>query len=506
MTPTDAYSELIRRGKELAVIGSCGALLGWDQQTYMPRNGAGLRGEQTAWLAGLMHAKSTDPKIGELLAAVEGSPVVADSDSPEAANVREWRHGFDRATKLPSRLVEELARVTTAAQQAWQDAKTQSKYALFQPHLDKVLALKREEADAVGFKGHRYDALLDEYEPGATAAELKVLFADLAKELVPLIQKIQAAAKKPNRDVLERDYPVDRQRVFAEAAAAAVGFDFQSGRLDVTSHPFCSGFGPGDCRITTRFNPRFFPEAFFGVLHETGHGLYEQNLPTERFGEPCGSYCSLGVHESQSRLWENQVGRGSAFWGHFFPRLKQTFPAALSDVAEDAFVFAINDVKPSFIRVEADEATYNLHVALRFELELALLSGDLPVADLPGAWNERSKSLFHLDVPDDRRGCLQDIHWSFGGVGYFPTYTLGNLLAAQFMAAAKKQLGADTLDDSFRRGDFAPLKDWLVKSIHIQGRRYRAGPLCRRVTGLDLSPQPFLTALREKYDRLYGMC
>jgi carboxypeptidase Taq len=505
MTPTDAYADLVRRGRELAVVNSCAAVLGWDQQTYMPRNGTALRGDQTAWLAGVAHAKSTDPKVGELLTAVEGSPLVADPASPEAANVREWRHGFDRATKVPARLVEELARVTTAAQEAWQDAKTASNFDPFQPHLEKVLALKREEADAVGYKGHRYDALVDEYEPGTTAAELKNLFAELAKDLVPLITAIQAAPRKPNRDVLERDYPVDRQRVFAEAAAAAVGFDFRAGRLDTTAHPFCSGVGPGDCRLTTRFNPRFFPEAFFGVLHETGHGLYEQNLPADRFGEPCGTYCSLGVHESQSRLWENQVGRGRPFWGHFFPRLKQTFPAALADVAEADFVFVINDVRSSFIRVEADEATYNLHIALRFELELALLSGDLAAADLPGAWNDRFHALFGLAVPDDRRGCLQDIHWSFGGVGYFPTYTLGNLLAAQFMAAARKQLGGNALDESFRRGDFTPLKNWLVTSIHTHGRRYRAGDLCRRVTGSTLSSIPFLDALREKYAPLYGV-
>lgn len=506
MTPTDAYAELTRRGRELAVINSCAAVLGWDQQTYMPRNGAGLRGDQLAWLAGLSHNRATDPKIGELLSTVEESTVVTDPDSPEAANVREWRHGYDRATKLPARLVEELARVTTAAQQAWEEAKSTSTYSVFRPHLEKVLALKREEADAVGYKAHRYDALLDEYEPGMTAAELTVLFADLAKELVPLIAAVRDAAKKPRREILERDYPVDRQRVFAEAAAAALGFDFTAGRLDTTSHPFCSGFGPGDCRITTRFNAKFFPEAFFGVLHETGHGLYEQNLPAGRFGEPCGSYCSLGIHESQSRLWENQVGRGKPFWDHFFPRLKQTFPSALGDVSAGDFLFAVNDVRPSFIRVEADEATYNLHIALRFELELALLGGDLSAADLPGAWNERFHKLFDLTVPDDRRGCLQDIHWSFGGVGYFPTYTLGNLFAAQFMAAARTQLGPDTLDRSFRAGDFAPLKDWLVKSIHAHGRRFRAGDLCRRVTGSSLSSEPFLSSLREKSASLYGVC
>jgi carboxypeptidase Taq len=506
MTAADAYAELVRRSKELGVLNSCAAVLGWDQQTYMPAKGAGLRGEQMAFLASLAHQKFTDPKVGELLAAVEGSDLVKEPDSDAAANVREIRRAYDRATKLPPDLVEELARVTTAAQQAWEQARKANDYPTFRPWLEKVVGLKRREADAVGFKDHRYNALIEEYEPGTTVAELKELFAGLTKELVPLIRKIAESPKKPDRSLLEREYPADRQKVFAEAAAAAFGFDFAAGRLDTTAHPFCSGFGPGDCRITTRYNPRFFPEAFFGVLHETGHALYEQNLPAEHFGTPLGSACSFGIHESQSRLWENQVGRGRPFWDHFFPRLRQTFPAALAGVSPDAFFLAVNDVRPSLIRVEADEATYNLHIALRFELELALLSGDLTVADLPDTWNTRFAALFGLPVPDDARGCLQDIHWSFGGIGYFPTYTLGNLYAAQFMAAAKRDLGAESLAEDFRRGEFDRLKGWLVTNIHRHGQRYRAGELCRRATGSPLSPAPFLAYLNEKCALLSGVC
>jgi carboxypeptidase Taq len=501
MTPAESYAELVRRSKELGVLNSCAAVLGWDQQTYMPPAGAALRGEQMAFLASLAHQKFTDPRVGELLAAVEGSDLVRDPESDAAANARELRRAYDRATKLPQSLVEELARVTTAAQQAWQEAKPKSDFAGFRPHLEKVITLKREEAAAVGHTGHPYNALLDEYEPGATAEELKTLFAGLTAELAPLVQEITASPRKPDRSVLERDYPVDRQKVFAEAAAAAFGFDFSAGRLDTTAHPFCSGFGPGDCRITTRYNPRFFGEAFFGVLHETGHALYEQHLPAEHFGTPLGSACSLGIHESQSRLWENQVGRGRPFWDHFFPRLKQTFPAALAGVSPDAWVFAVNDVRPSLIRVEADEATYNLHIALRFELELGLVSGDLPVSDLPGAWNDRFRALLGLEVPDHARGCLQDIHWSFGGVGYFPTYTLGNLYAAQLMAAARRDL--DGLDDDFRRGEFGRLREWLTDKVHRHGQRYRAGELCRRATGDALSPRPFLEYVRDRFVTLY---
>jgi carboxypeptidase Taq len=505
MTATDAYTELVRRSKELGVLNSCAAVLGWDHQTYMPTKGGALRGEQMALLASLSHQKFTDPKVGELLAAVETSELVRDPESDQAAVTRELRRAYDRATKIPQSLVEELARVTTLAQQVWEQAKKKNDYASFRPMLEQVVNLKRQEADAVGYKHHRYDALVEEYEPGTTVAELRELFSGLTAELAPLVKKIVSATRQPDKSVLERDFPVDRQKVFAEAAAAAVGFDFRAGRLDTTAHPFCSGFGPGDCRITTRYNPRFFNEAFFGVLHETGHAMYEQNLPAEHFGTPLGVACSFGIHESQSRLWENQVGRGRPFWDHFYPRLRQTFPAALADVTLDTFYFAINDVRPSLIRVESDEATYNLHIALRFELELALLSGDLTPADLPGAWNERFEALFGLKVPDDARGCLQDVHWSFGGIGYFPTYTLGNLYAAQLMDSARRTLGPG-LEDEFRCGEFDRMRSWLNRHIYQHGQRFRAGELCRRATGAPLSPQPFLTHLREKFGALYGVC
>jgi carboxypeptidase Taq len=296
---------------------------------------------------------------------------------------------------------------------------------------------------------------------------------------------------------------VERQASFGHDAAAAIGFDFNAGRLDVTTHPFCSGIGPGDCRITTRYNPRHFNDAFFGILHEAGHGIYDQGLDPEHFGTPAGSAVSLGIHESQSRLWENQVGRGRAFWDHFYPKARHAFPEALAEVSADAFVFAINDVRPSFIRVEADEATYNLHIILRFEMEQALLAGDLKPADVPAAWNERFARSFGLVPPSNRLGCLQDIHWSMGGIGYFPTYTLGNLYAAQFMEQARNDLG--DLDADFRRGEFGRLKGWLNEKIHRPGQRYRPQELCQRVTGRRLDHRPLLGYLRNKYGPLYGL-
>jgi carboxypeptidase Taq len=503
MNPQDAYAELIRRTKEAAVLASCGALLGWDERTYMPHDGSAFRGDQMALLARLTHEMTTDPKVGECLAAVEASALVKNAESPEAINVREIRRSYDRAVKLPKELVEEIARVTTRSQQVWQESRAKSDFAAFQPWLEKIVALKRRETDAVGFKEHPYDALLDEYEPGATASQVREVFHALSAELVPLIAAIGKSERSPRKEILEREYPVDAQATFARSAAEAIGFNFQAGRLDVTTHPFCSGIGPGDCRITTRYNPRFFNEAFFGVLHEAGHGIYDQGLPAEHFGTPLGNFCSLGIHESQSRLWENQVGRGRPFWAHFYPQAQRAFPSALGDLPLDDFYFAINEAKPSLIRVEADEATYNLHIILRFELELGLMSGDLKPADVPGAWNDKFRQMFGLTPPDDRRGCLQDIHWSMGGIGYFPTYTLGNLYSAQLMAAARKQLPA--LESDFARGEFGRLKGWLNEKVHRVGRSYRSDELCRRITGEGLRHEPLVQYLRDKFGRLYKL-
>lgn len=498
-----AYAELLRRFREYHLLGSCASVLGWDERTYMPREGSTHRAEQMALLARLGHEMLTAPEIGELLAVVEAGPVGRHGDTPEAANVREIRRTYNRAVKLPKELVEELARVTTRAQQVWQEARQANDFAGFRPWLEKIVRLKRQEAEAVGYTGTPYNALLDEYEPGATAEEITRAFAALRDDLVPLLQAIIASGRRPRRDVLERDFPVSRQEIFGQAAAAAIGFDFTAGRLDVTTHPFCSGIGPGDCRLTTRYNPRHFNDGFFSILHEAGHGIYDQGLDPQHYGTPLGNAVSLGIHESQSRLWENQVGRSRPFWEHFFPRARQVFFDALADVPLDDFLFAINDVQPSFIRVEADEATYNLHIILRFELEQALLTGDLAPGDVPGAWNEKMHRSLGLTPPSDTLGCLQDIHWSMGGLGYFPTYTLGNLYAAQLMEQARQDLG--DLDADFRRGEFGRLKSWLNEKIHRPGQRYRPQELCRRVTGKALSHKPLVSYLRGKYAPLYGI-
>jgi carboxypeptidase Taq len=503
MTEDTAYSELIRRVKQCRLLGSCAEMLAWDERTYMPHNGSAHRAEQMALLARLTHEMMTAPEVGDLLAQAEASQSHTEAHSAEAANIREIRRTYGRVVKLPKELVEELARTTTRAQQVWTEARAADNFAMFQPWLEKIVNLKRQEADAVGYRESPYDALIDEYEPGATTAEITRVFAGLRAELVPLISGIINSRNKAPREILERDYPVEQQEAFGKAVASRIGFSFEAGRLDVTTHPFCSGMGPGDCRITTRYNPRHFNDAFFGILHEAGHAIYEQGLDPEHFGTPAGSPASLSIHESQSRLWENQVGRSRPFWDHFFAQARQAFPQALGAAKPDDFYFAINDSRPSFIRVEADEATYNLHIILRFELEQALMSGDLKPADVPGAWNEKFQKSFQLVPPNNAQGCLQDIHWSMGGIGYFPTYTLGNLYAAQFMEQARKDLG--DLEGDFRRGEFSRLKTWLNEKIHRRGHRYRAPDLCKNITGRPLTHKPLMDYLRSKYAPLYAL-
>ncbi|MBN2294376.1 MAG: carboxypeptidase M32, partial [Pirellulales bacterium] len=385
------YNQLIQLSKEVSLLGSCESLLSWDQEVYMPPKGTEHRAAQTTLLSGIIHERFTSHAMGEWLSECEASDFMSDPLSDEAVNIREIRRAYDRKVKLPKSLVEEIAHTTTLAHAAWVKARAKSNFATFQPWLEKIVELKRQEADCYGFEKVRYDALLDEYEPGETTENLTGLFSGLQEELSPLVRQIKDSPKQPDSSILHREYPSDRQKVFAEMAAAAIGFDFSAGRLDEVVHPFCSGIGPGDTRITTRYNPRFFNEAFFGVLHEAGHGLYDQGLESEHYGTPRGKFVSLGIHESQSRLWENFVGRSFAFWEHFFPKAQGIFHAALADVSLDDFVHAINEVRPSFIRVEADEATYNLHIILRFELEQAIVADDLEVADIPDAWNRRFK-------------------------------------------------------------------------------------------------------------------
>jgi carboxypeptidase Taq len=503
MTAHEAYHELLRWSREQALLSSCHELLSWDEETYMPPGGVENRSRQLAFLAGLEHERATNPRLANLFAAVDGSDLVSDPLSPEAVNVREWRRDFDRLTRLPRSLVEETAAVTSLAQLEWASARKNADFEHFRPWLERIVSLKRREAEALQRGGELYDALLDDYEPGATSADLSRLFAELRRDLVPLATSLTHAERRPNLDLLRREFPVDRQRFFAETTAATLGFDFERGRLDTTVHPFFSCIGPGDCRLTTRFHATEFADGFFGTLHEVGHGLYEQGLDADHAGTPVGDAPSIAVHESQARLWENSVGRSRGFWRHFYPHARQVFREALGDVSFEDFLFAVNAVEATLIRVQADEVTYNLHILIRFELERALLSGELPVGELPAAWNRAYQHHLGVVPENDAEGCLQDGHWASGQFGYFPTYTLGNVYAAQLLDAAERDCGSFV--SGFTRGDFGGLLAWLRASVHGEGGRYPAAALIEHVTGAQPNPSALIERLKRKYRSLYRM-
>jgi carboxypeptidase Taq len=511
-----AYTELCTLQRECASLGAVGQLLNWDQETYMPHGAACNRAEQQALLAGIVHERRTSARVGELIARCEQDRDLAGNEVV-VANLREMRRDFDMATKLPGSLVEEIAKVTSLSQEAWKIARERNDYPAFAPWLERVLGLMRRKAECYGVPsgGELYDALLDEYEPGATARQIEGVFTPLRKDLTDLVRAVgeKTGAKKgrvkiDTRCIEERVDPA-LQHEFGLRVLRTMGFDLDAGRLDVTTHPFCSGIAPGDTRLTTRYRGEKFTDALYGTMHEGGHGLYEQGLPkcgegdASLFGQPLAESISLGIHESQSRMWENFVGRSRQFWKWAVPVLRKQFGKKFKKYDADDFFAATNTVRPSLIRVEADEGTYNMHVMVRFELERAILAGSLKVRDIPGEWNARYKDYLGVDVPDDRRGCLQDVHWSFGLVGYFPTYTLGNLYAAQFW----EKINADMpgLGKQIAKGKMVGLRDWLREHIHKHGKRYRASELCRIVTGRPLESAPLLRHLRSRAEAVYGI-
>ncbi len=517
------FAELCTLSRQAATLNSVESMLNWDQETYMPTAGAGHRAEQQAILAALVHERRTSPRVGELIAACEKDrALTGDPMSPAAAAVREFRRDYDLATKLPNDLVSELARVGSQAQEVWKVARSKNDFAMFAPWLEKMLELTRRKADCYGVPagGERYDALLNEYEPGMTAREVESIFTPLRSRLARFNAELARSTKKPSDKPLHSKIEQARQHAFGLFVVEAMGFDLKAGRLDVTTHPFCSEMGPGDTRLTTRYRDEKFTDALYGTMHEAGHGLYEQGLPKAEsignalgngqqaaegilFGTPLAQSISLGIHESQSRMWENLVGRSRAFWEWALPHAKDKLGPAMAEWSVDDLFRAVNIVTPSYIRVEADEATYNLHVMLRFEMERALVSGGLKVADVPATWNAKFKDYFGIDVPDDRRGCLQDVHWSFGLIGYFPTYTLGNLYAAQFWETIRGQL--TDIEQQIKRGEFGQLKAWLNRNIHAHGRRYRAADLCKMITGKPLSADPLMRHLEGKLRPVYGI-
>ena len=504
-----AYAKLLDHVREANLLGSTGSLLGWDQEAMMPGGGASFeyRSRQLAQLASIAHRMETDPRIGEWLDACEGdAELTADPLSASAVNLREVRREYDRATKLPGELVEEFSRTAALAKHAWSEARGRDDYATFRPWLEKLLELNRRRAECWGWgeSGEPWDALAEGFEPGMTAAGVERVFAPLRGSLVELVADLTENGTPPAAALSDTAVPVDRQEAFVRHVAAEVGFDFSRGRLDRSAHPFCGGTNRDDVRMTTRYHPSDPLDGLSSTLHESGHGIYQQNLPGgEHADTPMGQPVGLSIHESQSRMIENQLGRSRAFWAWCQPKLGQFLSPQLGRLSLDEVYAALNRVQPSLIRVEADEATYNLHIMVRFELERAMMRGDLSPADLPAAWNEKYRAYLGVDVPSDADGCMQDIHWSMGAMGYFPTYTMGNLYAAQFFEQARAD--APDLYERFERGDFTALTGWLAEHIHSQGMRYRSDDLCEHVTGKPLSAEPLMRHLNEKLRPVYGL-
>jgi carboxypeptidase Taq len=495
--------KLRTRLREIATLNSTASLLSWDQETMMPPKAASFRAEELSLIATLAHERFTDPEIGDLIAACEADGELT-ADPVQAANVREIRRDWDRATRLPADLVAEMTATSSRALEAWKQARRDSDLEAFRPWLEKQLELNRRKAECYGIPedGEHYDALLEDYEPGMRAVDLERLFGPLRAAAAPMIAELTSSPHQPDTAPCRVRLPLDPQREFNRRIAEGVGYDFEAGRLDSSTHPFTSGLGPSDTRITTRYEEDQFADTMYSTLHEVGHGLYEQGTRKIEFlGQPLGEAVSLGVHESQSRLWENQVGRSRAFWEWALPLAREIFGKPLEPYTVDDYFAAVNTVRPHLIRVESDEVTYNLHILMRFDIERALLRGDLEVSDLPGTWNSCMKQDLGLDVPDDRRGCLQDVHWSMGSIGYFPTYTLGNLYAGQLWEAVRGAI--PDLDERMARGEFSSLLSWLRESIHRHGRRYRAAELCERLTGKPLGHEPLIRYLEDKLRPIY---
>jgi len=491
--------------KDIETIGQISGLLGWDQEVMMPPKAAPLRAEQMAWLSKTRHRLMIDPEMGDLLSQAENEN--DGKDPVRSGNLRLVRDAYDKATKQPSEFVERMARHKSKSIVSWTEAREKNDFSIFRDDLSTMIDLVRELADLLGYENEKYDALLDLYESGLTVARLDPLFAGLRDSSVPLIQSVNQSGDNSNDWVYRHEWSIEGQQKLSHALSEAVGFDFQAGRRDESTHPFCGGANPDDVRWTTRYDLKEPWGAIFGALHETGHALYEQGRPRNLDFEPSGHANGLGVHESQSRLWENQVGRSLAFCEWSLPMWKEHFPKNMEGVTAEMLWRAINQVEPSLIRVESDEATYNLHIMIRYEVEKLLISGELEIDALPDAWDDMYERYLGIRSPDRKQGVLQDIHWSMGAFGYFPTYTLGNLYSAQLLQAARNDLESEghTLEDDWKEGSFSPLLEWMRTNVHHRGSILTPADLIEEATGDAPIPEPFVDYLKNKIGIIYGL-
>ncbi len=502
MTAPKAYEELTQRLAEVSDLSATAMLLAWDQRTMMPPRGAPARADQLATLARLAHERFVSPDVGRLLDELEPWAESLDYDSVEASLLRCVRRGYDKDVRVPPALQAEMSRAGALAQPEWERARAESDFRRFLPHLERAIELKREYVACFEPAAEDYDHLLDDYEPGMTTSEVRAVFDELKAGLVPLIAAIAERAGAVDDSFLVGDFPVETQKRVEQTILGSFGFTAEEWRLDETVHPFASRGGPNDIRLTTRHHPDRL-HSLFACMHEFGHGLYEHGVDDSLYRTPLYRGASLGIHESQSRMWENLVGRSRPFWRAFYPVVEEAFPEALDGVDAEAFYRAANKVEPSLIRIEADEATYNLHIVLRFELEQDLLSGKLAPADVPEAWDAKMLEYLGVDVPDVADGCLQDTHWATGAFGYFPTYALGNIVAAQLWQRIRADL--PDVEEQIARRQFAPLADWLREHVHRHGRKYLPSELLQRVVGGPIDPQPLIAYLREKLGDIYGL-
>ncbi|GAP15571.1 Zn-dependent carboxypeptidase [Longilinea arvoryzae] len=487
---------------EVADLSAATSVLSWDQQTYMPEGGSEDRGDALATLSGLAHTRFTSEEVGKLLDDLSTGIDQLNPDSDEARLIKVTRHNYEKNTRVPSEKVAEFARVTTVAQSVWARARAENNYALFMPHLKKIIELRQEYAGLFTPYDHIYDPLLDDYEPGLKTADVQAIFNVLRPQQVALLQAIHERPQV-NDNFLRQKFDEEKQWHFGVDVITRFGYDWKRGRQDRSAHPFTIAFGTGDVRITTRFEPEYGGSALFSTMHECGHALYEQGVNPAYRRTPLSGGASMAIHESQSRLWENLVGRSLPFWKYFYPKFQRTFPEILGNVDLMTFYKGINKVEPSFIRTESDEATYNLHIMLRLELEIALIEGSLDVKDLPEAWNERMHEYLGITPPNNKVGVLQDVHWAGGMFGYFPTYALGNLVSVQLWECIQRDL--PNLDDQLARGEFSQLLAWLRKNVHVYGSKYEPQELVQKITGSRINPQPYIRYLQTKYGEIYQL-
>ncbi len=501
MSFDDKLDKLRANTQEIITLNGISALLGWDQQVNMPVAAAEERGQQLALLGGLIYDKTTSQENGELLSDLEAE-LKNSSDEDLKAEVNLIRRQYNQLTRIPKALNLELIRATTISHGAWAKAKAENDFASFEPHLTHLVELIRQVADCFGPNDHPYDALLETYDPGLKTAEVQAIFGGLRERQVALVRAI-SEAQQVDDSFRWRTYDVSMQRKLNPILASRLGYDWQRGRLDESAHPFTTGFGLDDVRITTHYSSADALSSVFSTLHETGHALYEQGLNRKQQGTVLASTLSSSLHESQSRLWENMVGRSRQFWKFFYPTLQAFFPENLAEVNLDTFYRGINKVTSSFIRTEADEATYNLHIMLRMELEIGLLSGELKASELPELWREKMREYLGVTPPDDTRGVLQDVHWSGAMFGYFPTYALGNLISAQLWH--KLLAEHPEIPEEMANGELSTILNWLRENVHQYGSRYTAAELVRKVTGTGISPDPYLDYLTAKYSDIYRL-